>query len=151
MKRKCGKWGEWIRKAGFRCTLAREVILETLEATADHLSPEDIYNKIKREHQSIGLTTVYRTLETFVQLGLIEKFDFGDGRSRYELAENISGKNHHHHLVCRSCGKIMDYSDFMAEEIKFISQIEKNLEKKYEFKIENHNIKFSGLCKTCMK
>lgn len=150
MRRKCGKWGNSLRKHGYRSTIAREKILETLEYTTKHLSTEDILNMIKIHYSSIGLTTVYRTLEILVNLGLVNKFDFGDGRSRYELSENITTKTHHHHLVCTSCGKIIDYSDFLNEEIEFLNKIEKKLGKKYDFKIEDHFIRFTGLCTVCL-
>ena len=152
MRRECGKWGHRLRNHGFRSTFAREIILETLETTIEHLSPEEIYKKAIKDYPAIGLATVYRTLEILTELGLVNKLDFGDGRKRYELIENADNKNyHHHHLVCASCGKIIDYSDFINDEIDFLNKIEKKLEKKYDFKIEDHSIRFTGHCKNCLK
>ena len=96
MRRNCGKWGHSLRNHGFRSTITREIILETLESTTEHLSPEDIYNKVKITCPTIGLATVYRTLEILIELGLVHKLDFGEGRKRYELSEKISSKTHHH-------------------------------------------------------
>ena len=79
------------------------------------------------------------------RLGLINKFDFGDGRSRYELKK----EEHHHHLICRECGKVIDYKEFVDEEIELIKKIEECLSKKYSFKIEFHQIHFYGICKEC--
>lgn len=149
MRRNCGKWGHSLRNHGFRSTITRETILETLESTIEHLSPEDIYNKVKIHYPTIGLATVYRTLKILVELGLVHKLDFSDGRKRYELAENISNKTHHHHLVCTSCGKIIDYSDFLSDEIEFLNKIENKLEMKHNFKIQDHSIRFTGLCSVC--
>ncbi len=151
MKRQCGRWGHRLRGHGYKCTPGRELILEILESTDEHLSPEDIYSKVSLEHPEIGLTTVYRTLDILVNLGIVVKLDFGDGKSRYELSANFNHKKHHHHLVCASCGKIIDYSDFMNEELEFLNKIEKKLEKKYTFKINSHFIKFDGLCNYCIK
>lgn len=151
MRRQCGKWGNRLRKHGFRSTITREIILETLEGTNEHLSPEDIYNKIKEHYPAMGLATVYRTLEMLIELGLVNKMDFGDGRKRYELTEKVSSKAHHHHLVCSSCGKIIEYSDFLDEEIGFLNSVEKKLEVKHNFKIQNHFIEFRGLCSSCFK
>jgi len=150
MRRECGKWGHRLRNHGFRSTFTREIILETLEATSEHLSPEDIYKKIKTYYSTIGLATVYRTLEILIELGLVNKLDFDDGRKRYELAENVSSKTHHHHLICISCRKIIDYSDFLNDEIEFLNKIEKKLEMKHNFKIQDHFIGFTGLCSVCL-
>lgn len=150
MKRRCGMWGHKLRHHGFKCTPGRELILEVLSSTNEHLTPEEIYNEVKKSHPEIGLVTVYRTLELLVKSGILIKLDFGDGRSRYELSENYGHKNHHHHLVCKNCGRIIDYSDFLSEEIEFLSKIEKKLEEKYNFKIDGHFIKFDGICKNCI-
>jgi len=149
MKRDCGKWGFKLRNHGFKCTVSREIILEVLEATDEHLSPEEVYHKVYKEYPNIGLTTVYRTLELLVNLGIVVRFEFGDGKSRYELSENYSHKNHHHHLICSICGTILDYSDFMDDEINYLNKIEKELEKKHNFEINNHLIHFYGKCSKC--
>jgi Fur family ferric uptake transcriptional regulator len=149
MKRQCGRWGHRLRNHGFKCTPGRELILEVLEFYNEHLSPEEIFLKVQQEHPDIGLTTVYRTLDILVKSGMVIKLDFGDGKSRYELSENFNQKKHHHHLVCNSCGKIIDYSDFMNEEMEYLSKIEKALEKKHNFKIDTHVIQFYGKCLAC--
>ena len=102
-------------------------------------------------YPAIGLTTIYRTLEILVQMGLVFKFDFGDGRARYELAEGPKVIRHHHHLVCTSCGRVSDYTDFIDEEVELLNQTEKGLSKKFNFKITNHLIQFYGVCNKCNK
>ncbi len=111
-------WRSRFQGAGLRLTLPRLAILEVLMKTAEHLSAEDIYLVLRRDYpnEAIGLTTVYRTLEVLVQMGIVYKFDFGDGRARYELAEGPHALRHHHHLVCTGCGRIIDYTDFIDEE-----------------------------------
>ena len=149
MKRDCGLWGHKLRGHGFKCTLGRELILEVLELNDGHLSPEEIFSKVKDDHPEIGLTSVYRTLEILNNLGMVIKLDIGDGRARYELSESHSKKCHHHHLVCSSCKKIIDYDDFAEEEKEYLYKIEKSLEKKHNFKINYHVIQFFGKCITC--
>jgi Fur family ferric uptake transcriptional regulator len=80
---------------------------------------------------------------------MVYKLDFGDGRARYELAEGPKGAHHHHHLVCTSCNKVIDYTDFIDEEVELLRETEKGLEAKYNFKITNHLIQFYGLCDKC--
>jgi Fur family ferric uptake transcriptional regulator len=82
-------------------------------------------------------------------MGLVFKFDFGDGRSRYELSKGPNVK-HHHHLVCTNCGRIIDYSERIDEEVKLMGEIEKTLSKKYGFKIKSHQMRFMGLCDKCL-
>jgi Fur family ferric uptake transcriptional regulator len=136
-----------LRMRGFRMTLPRRVILDSLSKTDDHLLAKDVYLRINKRHPDIGLTTVYRTLDLLVRMGLINKFEFGEGQSRYELAWEY--KNHHHHLVCLECGKIIDYHDFIEDEIKFFDRIQKSLSRKYRFKIDNHEVYFYGKCQEC--
>ena len=138
-----------FRGCGYRMTVPRQAILDVLSNTTEHLSAEDIYLKVHKIHPAIGLTTVYRTLELLIKTGIVFKFDFGDGRARYELSENPKGIGHHHHLVCKDCGRIIDYTDFINEEIELLKRTEKELSKKYKFKITNHMIQFYGLCEKC--
>ena len=142
-------WHGRFRGCGYRLTVPRQVILEVLNMTEKHLSAEDVYLQVKKIYPNIGLTTVYRTLELLVKMGLVFKFDFGDGRARYELSEGPKGVRHHHHLVCTNCGGAIDYTDFIDEEVELLNRTEKGLSKKYNFKITNHLIQFYGLCDSC--
>lgn len=142
-------WHGKFRGCGFRITLAREVILNLLSKTEEHLSAEDIYHRIHAKHPNIGLTTIYRTLDVLANLGLVYRFDFGDKRARYELAEGPKGAHHHHHLVCTGCNRVIDYTDFIDDEVSLLRETEKGLSQKYNFKINNHLIQFYGLCGNC--
>lgn len=142
-------WHGKFRGCGYRLTVPRQAILDVLSKITEHPSAEEIYLEVHKVYPAIGLTTVYRTLELLVQAGLIFKFDFGDGRARYELSEGPKSIGHHHHLVCIGCGRIIDYTDFIDEEIELLRKTEKGLSKKYNFKITNHLIQFHGLCGKC--
>lgn len=142
-------WQNRLNDAGFRLTNPRELVMGILRETEAHLSAEDVYVKALQINPSIGLTTVYRTLDLFTQIGIAQKFDFGDGKARYELASSPNKKGHHHHLVCLKCKSIIDYSDFMQEELELMKKTEKALSKKHHFKIMYHVIHFYGLCNAC--
>ena len=146
-----GWWYGRFRGCGYRITVPRQMIIDLLGRTNEHLSAEDIYLKLHNMNPNIGLTTVYRTLELLVHMGIVLKFDFGDGRARFELTEKTKGMKHHHHLVCTQCGRIIDYADFIDEEIELLSRTEKGLSKKFNFEITNHLIQFYGLCDRCQK
>lgn len=144
------EWTGKMRGCGFRITEGRETILNVLINTPDkHLSAEDIYGLIREKNPTIGLTTVYRTLEILVDMGMVFKFDFGDKRARYELIQGSAEDHHHHHLVCTACHRIIDYTDFIDEEVELLKKTEKGLSEKYQFDIKNHVIQFFGICNTC--
>jgi Fur family ferric uptake transcriptional regulator len=144
-------WHGRFRGRGYRITVAREAILDVLSQTEEHLSAEEAYLAVHKVYPNVGLTTVYRTLELLVHMGLVFKFDFGDGRARYELSEGPKGTRHHHHLVCTNCGRVIDYTDFIDDEIELLGRTEKGLSQKFSFKITNHLIQFYGLCDKCQK
>ncbi|HOX22191.1 MAG TPA: transcriptional repressor [Elusimicrobiales bacterium] len=130
-------------------TLPRQMILDFLHSKGGHLSVEEIHLALREKLPSMGLTTVYRTLELLMEFGLVHKFDFGDGRARYEFAEGPASLGHHHHLVCTSCKRIIDYTDFIKEETELMRRTEEGLSKKYNFSIKSHQLQFYGLCANC--
>jgi Fur family ferric uptake transcriptional regulator len=130
-------------------TWGREETLDVLSQAEEDLSAEDIYMMVHQIYPNIGLTSIYRTLDILTNIGLVNKFDFGHGRARYELAESFSGKRHHHHLVCTGYDRIIDYTDFIDEEVALLRKTEEGLSKKYDFTITNHLIQFYGLCHSC--
>jgi len=128
----------------------REAILEFLSRSSKHMSAKEIHASLYKSYPGTGLTTVYRTLDLLARTGLITKLTLGDGQSRYEF-KSREKKEHHHHLVCTECGKIIDYSEFLDEELKLVGKTEERLAKKYGFKILDHNIEFLGICEKCNK
>ena len=144
-------WHRGLHGRGHRLTMPRKAILEVLSKSDDHLSAEDIYIDVHGLHPAIGLTTVYRTLDLLVQMGIVFKFDFGDGRARYELMDHFSNKAHHHHLICSNCKTIIDYDDFVDEELDLINKTEDALSKRHNFNIVGHTMQFYGLCEKCKK
>jgi len=142
-------WHGRFKGCGYRITVGRKAVLDVLIVADKHLSAEDIYKKVNFHYPAIGLTTVYRTLEILVNMGVVFKFDFGDGRARYELMEGSKRSTHHHHLICTECKRVVDYTDFIDDEIALLKKTEKGLSNKYNFTITNHLIHFYGLCSKC--
>ena len=143
-------WHGKFRGCGYRLTIPREALLDVLAKTEKHLSADEIYFAVNKKYSNIGLATIYRNLELLIQMSLVSKLVIGDGKARYELTQGPKSI-HHHHLVCKSCGEIIDYTDYIGEEVKLLKRIEKGLAKKYNFKIDNHFIRFFGLCNKCQK
>jgi Fur family ferric uptake transcriptional regulator len=96
-----------LKGYGYRITQGLTALMNVLADAKEHLSAEDIYIKVYAAYPATGLTSVYRILEVLVSTGLVYKFDFGDGRARYEIAEGRRGEAHHHHLVCTGYGRII--------------------------------------------
>jgi Fur family transcriptional regulator, ferric uptake regulator len=146
------RWQDQFEGEGYRITEGRKAILEVLmEDPNRHWSAEDIYLRVLETHPAIGLTSIYRTLEILTNMGIVTKFDFGDGRSRYEILEGEESENHHHHhhLICTRCNLIINYNDFIDEEVELLKKTEKGLSQKYNFNIKSHIIHFHGICEKC--
>lgn len=140
-------WQHRLQGHGSRWTVPRRAILELLSQTSNHMSAKEVYAALHKMYPGIGLTTVYRTLDLLVRMGLLHRFAFGTGESRYEFTDTKN--THHHHLICTNCSKIVDYTDFMDEELELVKKTEEALEKKHNFRISDHNIEFYGLCAKC--
>jgi len=112
------------------------------------LSAKEIYAALHRKDPSIGLTTVYRTLDLINSLGFIHKIIMSKGQARYEFRSD-KPDDHHHHLICTRCDRIIDYSEFEKEELDLIKRTEARLSRKYKFQIVDHSIEFYGLCDEC--
>jgi len=148
-RRRNHNWENCLRENGYKITFPRKTILSAIEDHKGHPNAREVFQTLSFKYPEIGLTTVYRTMELFVRLGILKKHDFGDGFSRYEV---ISGKHdHHHHLICRKCLKVIEYKDFLDEETALIQKIQGHLEKKYEFRIEDHELDFYGSCRDCIE
>jgi Fur family ferric uptake transcriptional regulator len=83
-------------------------------------------------------------------MNIVQKFDFGEGKARYELISNDK-KNLHHHFICAKCRKITNYDTFLQEEEELIKKMREVFLKKHNFKIDNHIIYFHGICDNCSK
>jgi Fur family ferric uptake transcriptional regulator len=142
------KWQHRLQGHGSRWTVPRRAVLDLLSHTSKHMSAKEVYNSLQKVYPGIGLTTVYRTLDLLVRMGLLHKFSFGTGESRYEFKSDTDD-SHHHHLICTCCGKILDYTDFVDEELELVKKTERALASKHNFSITGHNIEFYGLCARC--
>ncbi len=131
----------------YRLTPQRKLVLEIFMENKDrHLSAEELYQLSRDKGEDIGLATIYRTLELLEELGLLQKMNFGDGRSRYEMVPTdmqARHHHHHHHLICLECGRILE-----AEE-DLLNQLERVVEEQHNFQIVNHYLQFFGYCPSC--
>ena len=132
-----------FREKHYKVTPQRQKILQVfVDQQERHLSAEDAYTLVHVDSPDVGLATVYRTLEMLAELGFLHQIEFGDGKSRYELAAGDS-PHAHHHLICLSCGMVKEFGDDLLETLEsFVSRTA-------DFQITDHQVKFYGYCKEC--
>ena len=99
---------------GMRMTEQRRVIARVLSNAEDHPDVEELYRRASAIDPHISIATVYRTVRLFEEAGVVEKHDFGDGRSRYEEA----GDDHHDHLIDTKSGEVIEFFDAEIERLK---------------------------------
>ncbi|MEG0773256.1 Fur family transcriptional regulator [Clostridium sp.] len=134
---------EILKEKGYKLTPQRRAILNgIINSEGCHLTAEELYDLVKVDCPEIGLATVYRTVQLLEEMGVVCKLDLDDGRSRYELCQ-ADDIHQHHHLICNECGKVIEVQGDLLHEIEEV------IEKKYKFTIENHSLKFYGLCNEC--
>ena len=148
----CKKVRRCLKQQGLRMTLPRKIIIEVLSENSNYLSAEEVFMIVHNRYPGIGLATVYRTLNLLADMGIVTKYEFGEGKARYELTseERETGEDEHfHQLVCTNCFEVVKYSDFSNEELELMKKIEGALEKKYGYKIDRHVVQFYGMCPKC--
>ncbi len=127
-----------LKEKGLKLTPQRRLILEIIHDYEGHLTAEEIIAYVQTKVPGVNKSTIYRTLELLERLGCVYKSEIG-GRAIYHHAE----EGHHHHLVCRSCGKSIDCDEDLFAPIEAI------LEKKYGFHTNFKHMVVTGLCHAC--
>jgi len=130
-----------LRRNGYKLTPQRRVVIRTIASSQDHLTPARIYEKVHQYHPNIGLVTIYRTLDMLAKLELVCELHAGGSCHSY----TISSLEHHHHLICSNCGKVVDFAGYD------LGELEQRLSLETGFEIEDHLLEFIGLCQACQK
>ena len=130
-----------LRRRSRKITAPRQAILEVLRRHQHPLTNKEIHAALSKTE--CDLVTVYRNLNTLEEMGMVRRFDFGDGVARFELlAEGDDG--HHHHLVCKRCSRVVEV------EGCFPVEIEAALARRHGFTHITHKLEFFGLCPKCV-
>jgi Fe2+ or Zn2+ uptake regulation protein len=129
---------ERCREAGFPLTVQRRVILETMLLRDDHPTAEQIYDTLQARVPEISRATVYRALESLVQLGAIGRAHHLGPAARFD-----ANASHHHHLVCVRCNRVMDFSDARLDNLPLPDGSLTN------FQTVDYSVHFTGLCAEC--
>ena len=130
-----------LRSNGFRVTRQRMLIMDAVCGGQGHTTLGEIYARVKGMDASIDRSTVYRTLELLMKVGLVVSADIGKAEKVYEISKSQA----HHHLVCQECGKVLlVHSDI-------VQSLFDDLERHYQFAISMDHLVIFGMCFTCAR
>lgn len=133
-----------LQESGYKLTKQRQMVWEIiLKNMGQHLNTEEIFNEAHKKSPKIGVATIYRTLQLFEKIGLVQHISLDGGRRRYQIS-NPEEKHDHHHLICQICGEVIDGKEDMLDFC------EENIFLKEEFRVTNYSINFFGICKRCL-
>jgi Fur family ferric uptake transcriptional regulator len=131
---------EFLARKGMRLTPEREAILTEVFAEHDHFDMDELYMRLRAKEQRISRASLYRTLPLLVESGLVQEVFYEDGHMHYE---HIYGHEHHCHLRCLSCRKIIEFRDRAVEEA------EKRIGRANGFETVGHRLEIYGYCSQC--
>ena len=120
---------------GLRMTGQRRVIAHVLEQSDDHPDVEELYSRASAMDPGISIATVYRTVKLFEEAGILERLEFGDGRSRYEDAE----RDHHDHLIDMATGEVIEFVD------PEIEALQERIAAKLGYELRGHRLELYGV------
>ncbi len=129
---------QYLEDHNLKHTRQREAVLEIFLDASGHITGEEIYNRVREQHENIGYTTVYRTMKLLCEAGLAVERHFDDGITRYEIEQE-----HHDHLVCLRCGKIIEF------ECSMIESAQQDIANRYRFRVLRHRHELYGHCSDC--
>ncbi len=132
----------FMSERGLKSTRQRSLIIDTFFETPGHLSVEELWSKVRALDARVSVATVYRTMKLLSESGLAHARNFGDGQTRYEAAV---GRDHHDHLICTRCGKILEFENDRIEAMQ------DSVARKHGFKVTSHKMELYGLCKACQR
>ena len=131
-----------MSSGGLKATRQREEIFRIFLTSSGHRNLSEIYARVTKVNPKIGFTTVYRTMRLLTRLGLAAQRKFADGETRYEP---VSRGEHHDHLICLNCGKIIEFEDENLEALQ------EGVAQHYRFEISHHRMELYGRCADCSR
>ena len=128
----------YLEDHNLKHTRQREAILEVFLEVEGHITGEELHRRVRRKFPAIGYTTVYRTMKLLCEAGLASERHFDDGVTRFEIQHE-----HHDHLVCVRCGKIVEF------ECSMIESAQERIVKAHGFRLLRHRHELYGHCPSC--
>lgn len=135
----CQTYLQSLRQRGYRVTPQREMIVEALVHSGEHITAEEIFAQVRKRTHSINLATVYRTLDLLVEMGFASRTDLRNGYAVYATAQH----GPHIHLVCKACGHVID------ADHSLVAPIEGLLRGLHGFNADLQHLSIAGVCAEC--
>lgn len=133
---------KFIKKKGCRLTEERLKLMEGIRRQRGHFNVDELIHRLRKQGFEVSRDTVYRNIPILIEAGVLEQ---SFKTSRDTFYESVHSKSHHDHLICRSCGRVIEFKDPEIEEMQ------KRIARKNAFKLEHHYHQLVGLCKKCLK
>lgn len=127
-----------LKENGYKVTPQRLAVFNILKNTKEHPCVDSIYTKLQPMYPTMSLATVYKSLEVFKNIGLIQELNVGEGSFRYDY-----NTNQHPHIICIKCGRVDDIDDEMLFDLSDI------VESKTGYKLTKQQLYFYGYCPKC--
>jgi Fur family transcriptional regulator, ferric uptake regulator len=138
IKRKVGA-RQVLSSSSQRVTSQRALLLDLLRQCGGHLDADELYSRARKKNSRISLSTVYRNLQLFKKMGLIEEHHFDEEHHHYEVKSGAE----HQHLLCINCGKVVEFACPISHKFR------KDIGKQYGFDITDVQVRMTGLCSNC--
>jgi Fur family ferric uptake transcriptional regulator len=132
----------FMLRRGLRSTEQRRLIIDTLFTARDHVTIDGLLEQVRAQDPRVGYATVYRTLKLLTESGVAQEHHFGDGHTRYELADSEA---HHDHLICVECGTITEFEEPAVEALQ------ERIATRYGFEVRAHKHELYGVCAECQR
>jgi len=129
------------KESGKRSTAQRQLLLEIIREADGHLDAGELYQQARQRQPALSLSTVYRNLRLFKDLGLVEEHQLDSARRQYEVRSRAK----HHHLVCLGCGQILEFQCPSADSLKSKLGIEEG------FRVISAEVRLVGYCPSCQQ
>jgi Fur family ferric uptake transcriptional regulator len=145
--REASEWAfrarQGLERAGHRSGGARGVVVDHLSRQDCCLSAQEIADELRDQGRAVGIASVYRAIDLLHDLGLVQRVDVGEGGTRYEPV--IPGGEHHHHVICDSCGRVAAFEDAAME--RAIDRLGRRL----GHSVSGHEVVIRGTCPRCSR
>ena len=141
-EKEINRFAGFLQDAGLKLTTERTALVREIFATHYHFEADELLFKMKEKGLKISRATVYRTLELLVKSGMVRRVHLGEEHYHYE---HVTGNSHHDHLICTTCGAVIEFHDDALE------QRQREICERKRFTPTFHNLQILGVCADCRK
>ena len=142
LNKEIDRFAVFLQQQGQKLTSERAALVREIFATHYHFEADELLFKMKGKNVKISRATVYRTLELLVKSGMVRRVHLGEEHYHYE---HVTGNSHHDHLICTTCGSVIEFND------PEIEQRQREVCARKRFTPTFHNLQILGVCDSCMR